>query len=75
MKKIFTLLTAAWLSVSAFAELAYNATMTQNDFNNASTVTTAPGETIEWEDSEGAVRCGGTYTGIIHPVFRGYDRV
>ena len=61
MKKIFTLLTAALLSVSAFAELAYNATMTQNDFNNTSTVVKKEG-TVEWDG--GTVRCGASGNGI-----------
>ena len=38
MKKLFTILSAALLSVSAFAELAYNTTLTQSDFNNNATV-------------------------------------
>ena len=62
MKKIFTILCAALLSVSAFAELAYNATFTQSDFNNSSTVVgKAEGEIIEWDNGE--VRCGGTSRG------------
>lgn len=38
MKKLFTILSAALLSVSAFAELAYNTTLSENDFNNSATV-------------------------------------
>lgn len=38
MKKLFTILSAALLSVSAFAELAYNTTLSENDFNNNATV-------------------------------------
>ena len=38
MKKLFTILSAALLSVSAFAELAYNTTLTQSDFDNNATV-------------------------------------
>ena len=62
MKKLFTILSAALMSVSVFAELAYNAALTENDFNNSSTVVKKEG-TIEWDG--GAVRCGGSSTSII----------
>lgn len=61
MKKLFTILSAALLSVSAFAELAYNAALSENDFNNNATVVKKEG-TIEWDG--GAVRCGGPETNI-----------
>ena len=64
MKKIFTLLSVALLSVSAFAELAYNATLTQNDFNNNKTVIAKivpDGSEVVWED--GQIRCGGSDKG------------
>lgn len=38
MKKIFTILSIILLSSSAYAELAYNSTLSQSDFNNSSTV-------------------------------------
>lgn len=62
MKKLFTILSAALMSVSAFAELAYNAALSENDFNNNATVVKKEG-TIEWDG--GAVRCGGSSTSII----------
>jgi len=61
MKKIFTLLCGMLLATGAFAELGYNATFTQNDFNSSSTVVKKSG-TIEWDG--GAVRCGGSSTSI-----------
>ena len=61
MKKIFTILSIILLSCGAYAELAYNSALSQNDFNNNSTVIKKEG-TIEWDG--GAVRCGGSSTGI-----------
>lgn len=61
MKKLFTILSAALLSVSAFAELAYNAALSENDFNNNATVVKKEG-TIEWDG--GTVRCGASGNGI-----------
>ena len=61
MKKIFTILSIILLSCGAYAELAYNSALSQNDFNNNSTVVKKEG-TIEWDG--GAVRCGGSSTGI-----------
>ena len=61
MKKIFTILCGMLLATGAFAELGYNATFTQNDFNSSSTVVKKSG-TIEWDG--GAVRCGGSSTSI-----------
>lgn len=62
MRKIFTLFSAIMLSLGAFAELNYGVTLTQNDFDNASTVVEkAEGQTIVWDNGE--VRCGGTDRG------------
>ena len=61
MKKIFTILSIILLSCGAYAELAYNSALSQSDFNNNSTVVKKEG-TIEWDG--GAVRCGGSSTGI-----------
>ena len=61
MKKIFTLLCGMLLATGAFAELGYNATLTQNDFNNSKTVVKKQG-TIEWDGDH--VRCGGSSNGI-----------
>jgi len=64
MKKIFTLFVMSFFALSTFAELAYNTTLTQNDFNNASTVVEkADGQIIEWDADDAAVRCGGTDRG------------
>ena len=61
MKKIFTLLCGMLLATGAFAELGYNATLTQGDFNNSNTVVKKQG-TIEWDGDH--VRCGGSSNGI-----------
>ena len=61
MKKIFTIFSVLMLAVSAFAELSYNTTLTQNDFNNSKTVVKKQG-TIEWDGDH--VRCGGSSNGI-----------
>ena len=61
MRKIFTLLCGMLFSAGAFAELAYNTTLTQNDFNNSKTVVKKQG-TIEWDSDH--VRCGGSSNGI-----------
>ena len=62
MRKIFTLFSAIMLSLGAFAELNYGVTLTQNDFDNASTVVEkAEGQTIVWDNGE--ARCGGTDRG------------
>ena len=61
MKKIFTILCGMLLATGAFAELGYNATLTQNDFNNSKTVVKKQG-TIEWDGDH--VRCGGSSNGI-----------
>lgn len=49
------------LSLGAFAELGYGVALTQNDFNNTSTVVKKEG-TIEWDTDH--VRCGGASNGI-----------
>lgn len=61
MKKLFTLVCVSLFAVSTFAELGYGVTLTQNDFNNNSTVVKKEG-TIEWDN--GHVRCGGSSNGI-----------
>lgn len=61
MKKLFTLFALSLFTLSTFAELAYNATFTQSDFNNSSTVVKKQG-TIEWDSDH--VRCGGSSNGI-----------
>ena len=61
MKKLFTLVCVSLFAVSTFAELGYGVTLTQNDFNNNSTVVKKQG-TIEWDN--GHVRCGGSSNGI-----------
>ena len=61
MKKIFTILCGMLLATGAFAELGYNATLTQSDFNSSSTVVKKEG-TIEWDNDH--VRCGGSSNGI-----------
>jgi len=60
MRKIFTLFSAIMLSLGAYAELGYGVALTQNDFNNTSTVVKKEG-TIEWDTDH--VRCGGTDRG------------
>ena len=61
MKKLFTLVCVSLFAVSTFAELGYGVTLTQNDFNNNSTVVKKEG-TIEWDNDH--VRCGGSSNGI-----------
>lgn len=61
MKKIFTLFMIALFAIEVMAELGYGVTLTQNDFNNSSTVVKKNG-TIEWDGD--AVRCGGSSTSI-----------
>lgn len=61
MKKIFTILSIILLSCGAYAELAYNSTLSQSDFNNSSTVVKKEG-TIEWDSDH--IRCGGSSNGI-----------
>lgn len=61
MKKIFTILSIILLSCGAYAELAYNSTLSQSDFNNNSTVVKKEG-TIEWDSDH--IRCGGSSNGI-----------
>ncbi len=64
MKKIFTILSAMLLSVSAFAALNYGSTLTQNDFNDNTTVISKiipDGSEVVWDN--GQIRCGGTATG------------
>lgn len=61
MKKIFTILSIILLSCGAYAELAYNSTLSQSDFNNNSTVVKKVG-TIEWDGDH--IRCGGSGNGI-----------
>lgn len=62
MKKLFTLVCVSLFAVSTFAELGYGVTLTQNDFNNNSTVVKKEG-TIEWDSDH--VRCGGSGNGIL----------
>ena len=53
------------LSVGAFAELAYNAILTQNDFNNNKTVISKiipDGSEVVWDN--GQIRCGGASSKI-----------
>lgn len=61
MKKLFTLVCVSLFAVSTFAELGYGVILTQNDFNNNSTVVKKEG-TIEWDNDH--VRCGGSSNGI-----------
>ena len=61
MKKLFTLFMIALFAIDVMAELGYGVTLTQNDFNNSSTVVKKSG-TIEWDGD--AVRCGGSSTSI-----------
>ena len=64
MRKIFTLFVMSFFALNTFAELAYNTTLTQNDFNTASTVVEkADGQIIEWDADDAGVRCGGTDRG------------
>ena len=56
MRKIFTFILFTFLGISQiFAQLAYNTTLTQSDFNNSSTVVSK--ETANWNDG---VRLGPT---------------
>ena len=61
MKKLFTLFMIALFAIDVMAELGYGVTLTQNDFNNSSTVVKKSG-TIEWDGDH--VRCGGSSNGI-----------
>lgn len=64
MKKIFTFFSVVLFAASAYAELAYNATLTQNDFNNNKTVIAKiipDGSEVVWEG--GQIRCGGSDKG------------
>ena len=60
-KKFFTSLLVSLFAVSTYAELAYEATFAQSDFNTSSTVVKKEG-TIEWDTDH--VRCGGSSNGI-----------
>ena len=70
MKRITIILTLLLgLMSPVFAELAYNTTLTESDFNNSSTKVGVEG-TIEWDN--GNIRCGGSSTSIL-PGSPGYN--
>lgn len=62
MKKFFSTVLFAALALSASAQLAYNQTFAESDYNNAATIVASAGDN-GWDTSNG-IRLGGSSTGI-----------
>ena len=62
MKRISTLLTTLLVAIFTFGQLGYGTALTQNDFNNSSTVF-SKNSYVAWAGSDG-IRCGEPETGV-----------